>query len=154
MATTKTLTPTNQTITIDAFQGEKPDHRHVADAETKLADAINALNSQINTSVKQKDYYDLTTEADLKAALADMIDKTPSNGSAYFILRTLSASSELLGMGKGVYACISCRTSASAYGTILLFSYANGNLFKFRYNAGVSNESYLMKYEETPIARW
>ena len=47
MATTKTLTPTNQTITIDAFQGEKPDHRHVADAETKLADAVNALNSQI-----------------------------------------------------------------------------------------------------------
>lgn len=45
MATTKTLTPTNQTITIDAFQGEKPDHRHVADAEGKLADAVNALNS-------------------------------------------------------------------------------------------------------------
>lgn len=47
MATTKTLTPTNKTITIDAFQGEKPDHRHVADAETKLADAVNALNSQL-----------------------------------------------------------------------------------------------------------
>lgn len=51
MATTKTLTPTNQTITIDAFQGEKPDHRHVADAETKLADAVNALNSQITIKV-------------------------------------------------------------------------------------------------------
>lgn len=50
MATTKTLTPTNQTITIDAFQGEKPDHRHVADAETKLADAVNALNSQLFTN--------------------------------------------------------------------------------------------------------
>lgn len=49
MATTKTLTPTNQTITIAAFQGEKPDHRHVADAESKLADAINALNSQLAT---------------------------------------------------------------------------------------------------------
>lgn len=41
MATTKTLSPTNQTITIDAFQGEKPDYRHIADAEGKLADAIN-----------------------------------------------------------------------------------------------------------------
>lgn len=48
MATTKTLAPTNQTITIAAFQGEKPDHRQVADAEGKLADAVNALNSQIS----------------------------------------------------------------------------------------------------------
>lgn len=47
MATTKTLTPTNQTITIAAFSGEKPDQRQIADAETKMADAINALNSQL-----------------------------------------------------------------------------------------------------------
>ena len=46
MATQKTLAPTNQTITIAAFQGEKPDQRQVADAEGKLADAVNALNSQ------------------------------------------------------------------------------------------------------------
>ena len=46
MATTKTLAPTNQTITIAAFQGEKPDQRQIADAEGKLADAVNALNSQ------------------------------------------------------------------------------------------------------------
>lgn len=46
MATTKTLTPTNETITIDAFQDEKPDYRHVADAEGKLADAVNALNGK------------------------------------------------------------------------------------------------------------
>jgi len=47
MATTKTLAPTNQTITIAGFQGEKPDQRQIADAEGKLADAVNALNSQI-----------------------------------------------------------------------------------------------------------
>ena len=52
MATTKTLTPTNQTITMAAFQGEKPDQRQIADAEGKLADAVNALNSQI-TSVSK-----------------------------------------------------------------------------------------------------
>ena len=46
MATTKTLAPTNQTIRIAAFQGEKPDQRQIADAEGKLADAVNALNSQ------------------------------------------------------------------------------------------------------------
>lgn len=47
MATTKTLTPTNQTITIAAFSGEKPDQRQIADAESKMADAINAVNSQL-----------------------------------------------------------------------------------------------------------
>ena len=47
MATTKTLAPTNQQITIAAFSGEKPDQRQIADAETKMADAINALNSQL-----------------------------------------------------------------------------------------------------------
>lgn len=47
MATQKTLAPTNQTITIAGFQGEKPDQRQIADAETKMADAINALNSQL-----------------------------------------------------------------------------------------------------------
>lgn len=52
MATTKTLTPTNQTITIAGFQGEKPDQRQVADTEGKLADAINALNSQLVKTVK------------------------------------------------------------------------------------------------------
>ena len=47
MATTKTLTPTNQTITIQAFQGEKPDFQYISDAEEKIADAVNALNSQL-----------------------------------------------------------------------------------------------------------
>ena len=120
----------------------------------KIDTAIGTLNSQINTAVKQKDYYDITTEADLKTALADMISKTPSNASTYFILRTLSASSALLGIAKGVYACISCRTSSSEYGTILIFSYANNEIYKFRYNAGVSNESYICKYEGTQTARW
>lgn len=60
MATTKTLTPTNETITIDAFQGEKPDHRHVADAETKLADAVNALNSKI--AIKSHTVQNVTTD--------------------------------------------------------------------------------------------
>ena len=153
MATSKTLTPTNVTIQIPDMT-DAPDQAVNSNCIDKLGDAVNTLNGNINTSVKQKNYYDITTEADLKAAFADMINKTPSNGSTYFILRTLSASSALFGMGKGVYACISCRTSSSAYGTILIFSYANGDLFKFRYNAGVENESYLNKYEGTQIARW
>ena len=49
MATTKTLKPTNTTITIPAFQGEKPDARVLTDAEGKLADAINAIASISST---------------------------------------------------------------------------------------------------------
>ena len=43
-ATTKTLTPTNQTISIPAFT-DKPDNRLQTDSTSKLADAVNALNS-------------------------------------------------------------------------------------------------------------
>lgn len=44
MATTKTLTPTNQTITLAAFT-EKPDNRINVTNDDRLADAVNALNS-------------------------------------------------------------------------------------------------------------
>lgn len=42
-ATTKTLTPTNQTISIPAFT-DKPDNRLQTDSTGKLADAVNALS--------------------------------------------------------------------------------------------------------------
>ena len=45
MATTKTLTPTNQAITLAAFT-EKPDNRTNVTNDDKLADAVNALNSK------------------------------------------------------------------------------------------------------------
>ena len=48
MATTKTLTPTNQAITLAAFT-EKPDNRTNVTNDDKLADAVNALNSNIKT---------------------------------------------------------------------------------------------------------
>ena len=48
MATTKTLTPTNQAITLAAFT-EKPDNRTNVTNDDKLADAVNALNSKIAT---------------------------------------------------------------------------------------------------------
>ena len=46
MATTKTLTPTNQAITLAAFT-EKPDNRTNVTNDDKLADAVNALNSKM-----------------------------------------------------------------------------------------------------------
>ena len=48
MATTKTLTPTNQAITLAAFT-EKPDNRTNVTNDDKLADAVNALNSKMTT---------------------------------------------------------------------------------------------------------
>lgn len=69
MATTKTLAPTNQTITIAGFQGEKPDQRQVADAEGKMADAINALNSQIASDWTGCADYKETIESSANAVL-------------------------------------------------------------------------------------
>lgn len=48
MATTKTLTPTNQAITLAAFT-EKPDNRTNVTNDDKLADAVNALNSNFTS---------------------------------------------------------------------------------------------------------
>ena len=45
-ATTKTLTPTNETISIPAFT-DKPDNRLQTDSTGKLADAVNALSEQM-----------------------------------------------------------------------------------------------------------
>lgn len=96
MATTKTLTPTNETITIDSFQGEKPDYRHVADAETKLANAVNALNSQIapsdyGTATRSSTYLSNGTCHYVKfgkivlVRITEMVISTtlPSGGSSY-----------------------------------------------------------------------
>ena len=50
MATTKTLTPTNQTISIPELT-DAPDMSVASDALGKEADAINALNTQIVTLI-------------------------------------------------------------------------------------------------------
>lgn len=58
-ATTKTLTPTNQVISIPAFT-DKPDNRLQTDSTSKLADAVNALSGQIgNSNIKQDQVSDL-----------------------------------------------------------------------------------------------
>lgn len=88
MATTKTLTPTNQTITIDAFQGEKPDHRHVADAEGKLADAVNALNS------KMANEYSLNWGTSLQWQVANSLSVLFINATFYVQVWT-SATSDI-----------------------------------------------------------
>lgn len=52
MATTKTLTPTNQAITLADFT-EKPDNRTNVTNDEKLADAINTLNSNTALTITQ-----------------------------------------------------------------------------------------------------
>lgn len=89
MATSKTLTPTNETITIDAFQGEKPDYRHVADAEGKLADAINALNSQIATTYGSIDGQEITWERTGNVVIIYFNGKTVTTSSGWTSLATL-----------------------------------------------------------------
>ena len=53
MATSKTLTPTNVTISIPAFT-DKPDQRLTTNCIDKEADAINALETRIDTFPYQK----------------------------------------------------------------------------------------------------
>ena len=61
-ATTKTLTPTNQTISIPAFT-DKPDNRLQTDSTSKLADAVNALNSNKSNKILSM-VVEGTTDAD------------------------------------------------------------------------------------------
>lgn len=73
MATTKTLTPTNQAITLADFT-EKPDNRTNVTNDDKLADAVNALNS--NTAYNTQSFSNL---ADFKTFLDNMtVGKTSS----------------------------------------------------------------------------
>lgn len=53
MATTKTLTPTNQNITLAAFT-EKPDNRINVANDEKLADAVNVLNGKFTSDYPVK----------------------------------------------------------------------------------------------------
>lgn len=62
MATTKTLTPTNQAITLAAFT-EKPDNRTNVTNDDKLADAVNALNSNLNKSSNVLSVSDISANA-------------------------------------------------------------------------------------------
>lgn len=58
MATTKTLTPTNQNITLSAFT-EKPDNRINVTNDEKLADAVNALNGNLS-NIGKSSQFDVT----------------------------------------------------------------------------------------------
>ena len=148
MATSKTLAPTNVTIQIPAMT-DAPDQSVNSNCIDKLGDAVNTLNSQITPGQN----INIADESALRTALASMIENTPSYGMKYFVMRTLDATGTL-SIPKASYACFAGKTSAGNYGEVLLVPYSNNNIYKFRYNAGVSNESYITQISGTEIARW
>lgn len=88
MATTKTLTPTNQAITLAAFT-EKPDNRTNVTNDDKLADAVNALNSKIRT-ISTGSLHDITTPG-MYWLISGVADK-PEPGAGMYILQAYADS--------------------------------------------------------------
>ena len=95
MATTKTLTPTNQVITIPDFT-DKPDNRLQADSAGKLADAVNQLNNNMSilenaTLLESSDDLDSLRNNRLYYCIADNNPAhTPANG--HYIMQNYSYS--------------------------------------------------------------
>jgi len=125
MATTKTLTPTNQAITLAAFT-EKPDNRTNVTNDDKLADAVNALNSK--NSWKQLIAATITANTAYDQTLSHE-DITNYNEIMFVIMRSSNG-----------------RTFASSVAPIGLFSsaglYAFGS-FKL-YSGPISSNSNIM----------
>lgn len=132
MATTKTLSPTNQTITIDAFQGEKPDHRHVADAETKLADAVNALNSQLAYEVETPASFDtnnLTYVVGLRRSNISQVNITIKAGlAASWHNDIVTGLSARFRPATAVYGCHRVNASADLSKDIIAILNTNGTI--------------------------
>lgn len=86
MATTKTLTPTNQAITLAAFT-EKPDNRTNVTNDDKLADAVNTLNSNFTSFLGNDVISDCNSETatGFKKAI-NSTENTPYSG--HFVVFT------------------------------------------------------------------
>lgn len=103
MATTKTLTPTNQSITLAAFT-EKPDNRVNVTNDDRLADAVNALNSKTSINIA-------LISGSSRAEILSNIDALVSGaGQAFFYMST--SISEIAGLERQTYFCtLSCQNA-------------------------------------------
>jgi hypothetical protein len=103
MATTKTLTPTNQAITLAAFT-EKPDNRTNVTNDDKLADAVNALNSKLTTGIAVAGTTDQYGNLTINYTATNVIKILPDRSGPYsdFFRCELSASAA----GKAIATCI------------------------------------------------
>lgn len=123
MATTKTLTPTNQAITLAAFT-EKPDNRTNVTNDDKLADAVNALNSNIadishlhqyvKTSTSQASSFTFETSDDRYVALVFIVDNNMAGkGSLYVVISkkgVTASATKIAGNGDNVSVAYSTGT--------------------------------------------
>ncbi len=121
-------------------------------SSTITADKNALLSINDNTGGNR---YTCTTTAEIKAALADMLDNTPGNSMRYYILSTSNATETDL-IPKGIYSCVSCKTSTSSvYGAVFFFTYgSSSNLWLYKDNDHTENFRYLFQFGGTQKAQW
>ena len=87
MATSKTLAPTNVTISIPAMT-DAPNASVLSNCIDKEADAINALNSQIK-KIQSGQVTDITLAANAQTEVQVSLPTNYSGGNAYLAVATL-----------------------------------------------------------------
>ena len=149
MATSKTLAPTNVTISIPAMT-DQPNASVLANCADKEADAINALNSQIATGLASKQYVFSTSSS---STLAEQVlafcenHRGESNYTASFFMSAGNAPSDLpANTNTWKYAFGEARIRISPLsggidGVIILYAFsANQMALRYIANSVVSNE--------------
>lgn len=116
MATTKTLTPTNQAITLAAFT-EKPDNRTNVTNDDKLADAVNALNSNMNVLGRAPTRTTCSTLDAIKSAISTAVESIPNNSIGYTILALTASILPFVGGDWIVQICKTYNNYFSGYAT-------------------------------------
>ena len=153
MATSKTLTPTNVTISIPEMT-DQPDTSVLANCVDKTADAVNALNTNLANKAdyhnlrKQGDYTICSTDSDIETAVANHVALMGETQSS--IIGILVAN---LGMklANGYHNGIVFRYDNNNY-SCLFYTSASDDLVKYRYAGGVKTwNSYALNSNLTPL---
>ena len=123
MATSKTLTPTNVTISIPAMT-DSPDASVFSNCVDKEADAINSLNSKIS-KIKTEDVY-ASSESNWDTAIENYSDSLPNDGMLHigFVQRS----------GAGMCVCIVQKINDGNYASVLSFGYWRGPYYYSKNN--------------------
>ena len=149
MATSKTLTPTNETIQIPAMT-DAPDASVFSNCIDKEADAINALNSKLATELASKQYVFSTNSS---YTLAEQVlafcenHRGESNYTASFFMSASNAPSDIpANSNTWKYAFGEVRIRISPLsggidGVIILYAFsANQMAIRYIANSVVSSE--------------
>lgn len=120
MATTKTLTPTNQAITLAAFT-EKPDNRTNVTNDDKLADAVNALNSNLEKRAKILETGSFSSAVEMVNYFKQLATNTEYRSQPLFKYVYITGSGEPLLFGTSSFIVLAT-LSSSNYGSLLCVS--------------------------------